>query len=77
MIITDFLYATVGGEILDEMRVGGANEVDFDWYGVASFDKSWSGVGHGREKSSCCNGEDLHVDWSWERLEFFERGIFF
>ena len=77
MIVTDFLYASVGGEILEVVRAGGANEVNSDWFGVASFDKSWGGVGDAREKSSCCNSEDLHVDWSLKGWEFFERGIFF
>ena len=75
MIITDCVYDIVGGERLDEMRAGGANEVDVDWCDVASFDKSRGSVGDGREKGSCCNGEDLHVDWIWERWGFFERGF--
>lgn len=53
------------------MRVGGANEVDFDWCDVASFDKSRGSVGDGREKGSCCNGEDLHVDWILGEMGIF------
>ena len=76
MIITDFLYSIVAGEILSERPVGGANKDDFDWCCVASFDKSWGGVGDGGEKGSCGNGEDLHGIWSWERWGFFWEGYF-
>ena len=69
MIITDWLYGIVGGEILGERLAGGASEDDFDRYGVASFDKSRGGVGDGGKKRSCCKGEDLHVVWSRERWE--------
>lgn len=55
LVITDNLQTIVNGEILGE-RPAGANEDDWDWYEVASFD-----IDGGGEKGSCYNGEDLHV----------------
>lgn len=78
MVITDNLLAIISGEILGENPAVGANEDDWDYFDVATFDDSWGGVDGSGEKGSCYNGEDLHVFWSWgEMRNFFERRFFF
>lgn len=56
---TDWKYATVGRDILDELRRSGF-KCDLDC-GLASFDGSWSGIGNSRKEDSCCDGKDLHI----------------